>query len=162
MRHSFDDIGTGDKHVACVFDHDNKVGDRRAVDCATGTGAHNHTDLRDDARCHDIAVEDLGISSQAMDAFLDACATGVIQTDDGGTVCHCHVHDLADFHGMCPTDAPAKDGKVLRIDIDQPPIDCAIAGNDTISRDFLISQPKIVAIVGDKYIHLAKAAFIEQ
>ena len=74
VGHRLDHIRPGHEHVARVLDHDHEVGDGRAIDRAAGARSHDHADLRHDARCHHIAIEDFGIAGQAVDAFLDARA----------------------------------------------------------------------------------------
>ena len=45
----------GNKHITGIFYHKNKIGQRRWIDCSSGTRSHNGTDLRDYPRSHRIA-----------------------------------------------------------------------------------------------------------
>ncbi len=56
----------------------------------------------------------------------------------------------------------AKDGEVLGIDKDQPPIDCAVSGDHAVAGDPALSQAKIAAVVRNEHVDLAKTAFVEQ
>jgi hypothetical protein len=55
---------------------------------------HNHGDLWHNSGRHDVPLEDVGVSGQRFDAFLDASAAGVVQTDDGCADKHGLIHYL--------------------------------------------------------------------
>ena len=161
MGDCFDHIGSGDEHVTCVFDHDDEVGDGGRVDGSAGAGPHNDADLRDDAGRHDIAEEDVGVAGQAEHAFLDTCAAGVVQADDGGAVFHGHIEDFADLGGVMAADAASEDGEVLRKDVDEAVVNCAEACDNAVAGDALLVEAEVVAVVGDQRVDFAKAAFIQ-
>ena len=143
MRHGLDDIRAGHEHVARLLHHDDKVRNRGTVDRTAGTGSHDHADLRHHARSDHIAVEDVGISRQAHDALLDARTARVVQANNRRTVVHGHVHDLADLRGMRTAHTAAKYCEVLGVDIDQSPVDRAVSGDDAVTGNLLIRQPKV-------------------
>jgi hypothetical protein len=68
------DVRAGHEHVGTVAHHEDKVGHRRRIDGAAGAGAHDHRDLRNDARNLGIAAEDLGIrpASEATPSWMRA------------------------------------------------------------------------------------------
>ena len=100
VRNRLHDIRPGDEHVGAVLHHENEVCHRRAIDRATGARAHDHADLRDDARGHDVALKDLGVTSEAVDTFLNARAAGIVKAYDRSSVLHRHIEDLADLLGV--------------------------------------------------------------
>ena len=55
-----------------LVDHEDEVGHGRAVDRAAGARAHDHADLRDDARRLHVAVEDPAVAGEA-DRRLPGC-----------------------------------------------------------------------------------------
>src|ERR1700687_3195970 len=67
----FYDVGAGDEHVRYVLHHNNEICNCRGVYSTTGTWPGHHRNLRDDAGCHDIAPEDLGIPTETDDALLN-------------------------------------------------------------------------------------------
>ena len=94
------DLGAGDEHVGGVLDHEDEVGHRRRINRAAGAGAHDHRDLRDDARGQHVALEHLGIAGERGDPVLDPRAAGIVEPDHRGADLHRLVHDLADLLGM--------------------------------------------------------------
>ena len=82
-----------------------------------------------------VAQEDIGVSGERDDAFLDARAAGVVQPDDGRADLHGHVHDLDDFGGVGFRERSAEDGEVLRENEDQAALDAAVAGDEAVAVD---------------------------
>mmetsp|Transcript_27766 Transcript_27766/g.51710 ORF Transcript_27766/g.51710 Transcript_27766/m.51710 type:complete len:605 (+) Transcript_27766:2391-4205(+) len=157
-----DHIGAGDKHVRTVFDHKDKVGHRGAIDRATGTGAHYDADLRHDARGNDIALKHFAVAGQAVDTFLNAGTTGIVDPDHRRTILDRHVHDLADLGGMGGRHRPAQNGEVLAKDIDHTPVDGAPAGNNAVACGFLFFHPEIGAAMRDKHVKLFERVLVQQ
>src|ERR1051326_8418485 len=83
VRHSLDDVRTGDEHVRGVLDHYVEVGDRRTVDGAARAWAHDATNLRNNSGSQRVAQKNIGVSTEADDAFLNARAARIIQANDG-------------------------------------------------------------------------------
>ena len=154
-RHGLYDLGAGDKHVAGLVDHKDKVGDGRAVDRAAGAGPHDDRYLGDDARGQGVAGENLAIGPQRVHAFLDARAARVIDADHRGAVLQGQVQDLAHFGAVDIADRAALNGKVLGKDIDRAPVDCAPACDHALRREF-------VGAAGGKGVQFVKAARVEQ
>src|SRR5690606_28084547 len=99
---------------------------------------------------------------QGHHPFLNACPTRIIKPNDRRAIAHCHVHNLTNLRGVCLAYAPAKDREILRVDIDQPPIDGAIACDHAIAQNTSLTQPKVIAIMGAKAVKLAKPTFVQQ
>ena len=74
-QNSLNGTRTCEEHVRGVLYHQGEVGQCGAIYCTTCAGAHNGTDLWNNARCHDIALENLGIASQRVDTLLQTCTT---------------------------------------------------------------------------------------
>ena len=90
-------------------------------------------DLRHDAGGHHVALEHVGIATEGSDAFLDARAARVVETDHRCADLDCMVHDLADFLGMCFRQRAAEDREVLREDEDEAAVDGPVADHDTVA-----------------------------
>ena len=82
-------------HIAYVFKHEDEVGDGGGVDCTTCAGAADGRYLWNNTRSFDIALEDVGVACQGVDAFLDTGTAGVIEADAGYSHLHGLIHDLA-------------------------------------------------------------------
>src|SRR5215204_763454 len=78
VRNSLNNIRSGNEHIRRVFDHDVEISDRRTVNCAASTRPHDATDLRHNTTGKCVAEENIGVASQAYDAFLNACSTRII------------------------------------------------------------------------------------
>ena len=162
VRHLLDDIRPGDEHIAGVLDHENEVGQRRAVDRPARARPHDHADLRDDAAGKGIAQENVGVAAETDDSFLNARAAAVVQADQRRAGLHRHVHDFADFPGSDFAQRAADDREILRKDVDQPPVDRPPAGDDAVGRITIFFQSEVARAMRDKGIEFAKAARIEQ
>ena len=67
-------IGAGDKHIACLLHHENKVSDGWRVDCAARAGTHDRRNLWDDPGGQCIAKKNVCVCPEADHAFLDTRA----------------------------------------------------------------------------------------
>ena len=54
-------------------------------------------ELKNDTRSEDVALEDLTITCECADTFLDTCTTRVVHTDDRCTHGHSHIHYLTNL-----------------------------------------------------------------
>ena len=162
VRNRLHDIRPGDEHVGAVLHHENEVCHRRAIDRATGARAHDHADLRDDARGHDVALKDLGITGEAVDTFLNARAAGIVKAYDRSSVLHRHIEDLADLLGVRLGHRSAQHGEVLAEDIDHAAIDGAPSRDDTVTGRFLVLHAEIGAAVRHEHVEFFKAALVQQ
>jgi hypothetical protein len=80
------------------------------------------TELRDDARRFAVGVEDFGVAAQAVDAFLDARAAGVVERDERAAVLDRHAHRLDDLVGVHLAQRATHHRRVLRGDEDARPL----------------------------------------
>ena len=127
------DVGAGHEHVARALDHDDVIGHRRGVHRAAGTRSEDDRDLRDDTGRQDVAQEDVGVTTERRDAFLDPRATRIVEADDRRPDLHRQIHDLADLAGVRLRQRPTEDREVLREDEHQPAVDRAMAGDDAVA-----------------------------
>src|SRR6266700_4963220 len=162
MSHGLDHVGPRYEHVRCILDHDVEISDCRTVNGAAGAGTHDAADLWHNAACQSIAKKDICIAAKAYDAFLNAGAAGVIQTDNWRTDLHCEIHDFADLFRVRFGEGTAKDCEVLGEDKNFPAVDQAVAGHDSIAGINLIFQSKIMRTMLNKSVKLLKCSFIEE
>ena len=155
-------LGSGEEHVADVFEHDDEVGECGAVDATSGAGAADAANLRYDARSLDVALEDVGKSCQTVDAFLYTCATGVVESDDGGAHLEGEILHLADFLGHGFGEATAVDGEVLCIDIGEAAVDGGASADDAVAEELLLLHAEVVAAVELEHVHFLERAFVDE
>ena len=135
VGHGLHDVGSGHEHVARALDHDREVGDRRRVHRAAGTRAHDHRQLRHDARRQRVAQEDVGVAAERHDALLDPGATRVVEPDDRRADLHRQVHDLADLLRVRLGQRSAEHREVLAEDEHEPAVDRAVPGDDAVAEE---------------------------
>src|SRR4051794_19933203 len=95
MCDCFDDVGTGDKHVRSVANHEYEVGDCGGVNCASGAWTHDEGKLRNDSRRHHVTLEYLSVATQRINSFVNTGTARVVQTNDRYAEQHGLVHDFA-------------------------------------------------------------------
>src|SRR5215203_2344312 len=143
VRNSLNHIRSGNKHVGRVFDHDVEISDRGTVDCATSTRPHDATDLRHNTARERVAEENIRVASKAHDAFLNACSTRIIQTDNRCSDLHREIHDLANFFRVSLGKGSAEYSKVLCKNKYVTTVNQTVSGDNTIARVNLLFQSKI-------------------
>ena len=74
-RHRFHHFRTSEEHVAHAFEHHDEVGQSRRVNCTTSAGTADARNLGHYTRGFDVALENVGKTSQSVDTLLDACTT---------------------------------------------------------------------------------------
>ena len=87
-------------------------------------------DLRDHPGCQCVSLEDLAVTGQRVDAFLDAGAAGVVDSDDRCASAHGVVHHLGNFSGCDLREGTAQHGEVLGVCKDASAIDSPVADYD--------------------------------
>src|SRR4029078_6400841 len=70
--------------------------------------------------------------------------------------------DVPDFVRVDLGQAPAEDSKVLREDIDEPPVDAAVAGHDAVARHLLLGHAEVETAVLAEPVQLFEGVGIEQ
>jgi hypothetical protein len=138
VGHRLHHIRSSYKHVARALDHDGEVGDRGRVDRTAGTRPHHDRDLGDHTRGKGVAQENLGISAERCDAFLDPRSARVIETNHRRPDVEREIHDLAHLLGVRLGQGTAEHGEVLAEHEYQAAIDRAVPGDDTVTQVSLI------------------------
>ena len=163
VRHGLDHIRAGDEHVGSVARHENEVGDGGGIDGAARARAENRADLRDHAACERVAEKNFRIARERHDSFLNSRAARIVQADHRRARAHGEVHDLRDLARVRLGKRAAEDGEVLREDVDQPPVDAAVAGDEAVARaGAASSMPKSWRLVADELVEFLEGAFVEQ
>ncbi len=161
-RHRFDNVGASDIHLAGAPHHEGEIGDGRGVYGSSSGGPHDDGDLRDDARGQGVSLEDLAVSRQAVYPFLNAGATGIVETYCRGTVFHGQVHDLADLLGNCLRQGAAHDGEILGEDKDRSTAYSSVTGYNGIAGVPTLCQTEIRSPVQDKGVQLFEGARVQK
>ena len=162
VRHRLHDVRPGHEHVRRAARHVDEVRDRRRIHGAAGARTEDRRDLRNHARRERVAQEDVGVPAERDDAFLNARAAGVVEADDRRAVPHRQVHDLADLLGERLGERAAEHGEVLREDVDEPPVDAAVAGDDAVAVVLLVLEAEVRGAVDDEPVELDEGALVEQ
>src|SRR5262249_2646416 len=71
-------------------------------------------------------------------------------------------HDLAYLERVGFGERAAKDGEVLRENIDKPAVDFSVAGDEAVAGRTLIFHAEVDAAMADKFVELFEGAFVEQ
>ena len=159
---ALDDSRAGQEHIRGILDHQGKIGQGGGVDGSAGAGSENAGNLRDHARSQNVPFENLAVSGQGVNSFLDACAAGIVQPDDGSAVADSHVHHLADFLGHGLGERPAGNREVLGEHIDQTAVNRAAAGHDAVTVVVLLVHAEMGAAVLYEHIIFFETAFVQK
>ena len=157
-----DDVGSGDEHRGGLVDHDREVGDGGGVDVAAGAVAHDHADLRDDARGVHVASEDLAVEAEGDHALLDARAGALVDADDRAAGLDGEVHHLGDLLAVDLAQRAAEDREVLAEDAHHAPVDLAVAGDDAVAVGPVLLQPERGRAVPRELVELDEGALVEE
>ena len=161
-RHRLHHFRTGEEHIRSALHHQREVRQGGRIDRTAGAGAEDARNLGYHAGGHDVTLEYLGESAQSIDAFLDTCAAGVVQTDAGCAHFHGLVHDLADFFSHRFRQRTAVHGEVLCEDINQTAVYRAATGHHAVAQVLFLLHAEVRATVQFEHIHFLEAARIEQ
>src|SRR6185436_13377492 len=162
VHHGFDHVSAGDKHVRGLVPHYDEVSDRRRINGTTCARAHHGRKLWNYAAVQSIAKEDIGISSQRNDPFLNARATGIIQANDRCSHSSRHFHDLDNLPRVGLREGSAKYGEVLGEYKHQPAIYSTVTGDEAVAVVLALGESKVVCAVGDESVGFFECAVIEQ
>src|SRR5215472_14440649 len=162
VRDGLNDVGPGHEHVRGLARHENKIGDRGWIDRAPRTRAHDGADLRNDAARKRVAQENVSVTGQRSNAFLDARAAGIVQTNHRRARAHRKVHDLTDFLCIGFRERTTKNSEILREDVDEASIDPPKTGHEAIAGGALLFEVEIHAAVADELVEFLESAFVQQ
>ena len=95
--YGLDNLRTSQEHIRSLLLHDDEVGQTWRVNGTTGARAHDSRNLWDDTRSEDVALENLTVTSEGADTFLNTSTTRIVHADNRCTHSHSHIHYLADL-----------------------------------------------------------------
>ena len=158
----FDNIRPRDEHIRTVFDHKDKVGDRGAIHRAARARAHDHGNLRHNARGHDIALKHIRITGKRVDPLLDTGTARVVQTNHRRAILDGHVLNFGDFLRMSFGERSAKHCEILTKDIDNAAVDRAPSCDDTVAGWFALLHAKFDAAVRFEHVEFFERVLVQQ
>ena len=162
VGHRLHHVGAGDEHVAGVAHHEDEVGHGRRIDVAAGARAHDHGNLRNDARGDDISLEDFAVTAKRRHAFLDAGAAGVEQPDDRRAGLHRHVLDFHDLLRVGLRQRAAEHGEILGEGEHGAAIHGAPAGDHAVAGDARALHAELVGAVLDEHVELLERVAVHE
>ena len=118
--------------------------------------------MRNDTTGIHVALKDIGISTQTIDTFLDACTTAVIETNDGSSDSHGQIHNFTNFLGVCFTERSTNDCEILRECVHDTTIDTTMSNDYSIARILLILHMEFVTSMSLELIQFGKCPSIKQ
>ena len=156
-----DDLRAGDEHFGDLVDDEDEIGEGGGVDRASGAGAKDDRDLGDDPGGPRVAVEDLAVAGQRIDAFLDAGAAGVVDADERDAHLDGVIHDLGDLAGVHQPERSAGHGEILGEDGHGVAGHRARPGDDAVARQVLLLHVEVLAAVLDEEVVLVEGSGVE-
>ena len=153
-RHGLHDLRAREEHVRRLLLHDDEVGQRGRIDGAAGAGAEDGRNLRDHARRHHVALENVGVAGQRVDTLLNAGAARIVDADAGRAVAQRHVHHLADLVRHRQRQRTGRYREVLCEDIDQTSVDRTVTRYDAVAEGVALVHAEIIAAVRHEHVEL--------
>jgi len=157
-----DHLGAGHEHVAHALDHEDEVGQRGRIHRAAGAGADDDGDLGHYARVLGVAVEDLAVAVEGVDALLYAGAARVQDADHRHPRVGGHVHQAGDLVGVRAAERAAQLREVLGEDGGQAPVDRAEAGDHAVALYVLVLDAEIGAAGLHQQAELLEGALVHE
>ena len=88
--------------------------------------------------------------------------TAVVQANDGRTVLHGHIHDLADFLGVGFRKRSPEHRKVLAEDVNHAPIDGAPSRDNPVACRLALFHAEVCRAVPHEHVEFFERSLIEQ
>ena len=161
LCHTSHHIRSCNKHITGIFHHQDKICQCRRINRTSGTWAHDRTNLRNHSGCHRVAQEYLGISGQRTYPFLNSCTARVVQSDDGCSHLHSHVHHFTNFLSVRFRKSSTKYGEILCKDINQALANHTVSRHYPVSGKFLLFHTEIGTPMGYQLIQFDKRTFLQ-
>ncbi len=162
VSHGFDHVGPGHEHIAGVGDHEREIGDGGRVHRTARARAHDGGDLRHHAAGQRVAQEDIGVTAERYDAFLNARAAGIVESDDRRAHFHGEVHHLADFVRIGFRQRTSEYCEILGEDVSEPAVDQAVACDQAVAGNHLGVHAEIAAAMLDQFVEFFEGTFVEK
>ena len=161
-RHCLDYLRPGEEHIRGILHHQDEIGQCRGIYRSACTRTENAGNLRNHTGCLDVTLEDIGITAQSVDTFLDTCAARIIDTDTRRTHFHGLIHHLTDFLGHGLRQRASVHREVLGKYINQTPVDSAASGHYPVSQILFLLHAEVGATMKLEHVHFLETAFIQQ
>ncbi len=162
IGNGFYNIRSRNEHIATVLHHYSEISHRRGIHRSAGTGPHNGRNLRNNTRSLYVSIKDICIAAQRPNAFLNACATRIVQPNHRCANTNSVIHYFTDFLCVGFRKCPSKNRKILCKNIYQTTVDCSVTRNNAITVIQFLLHIKISGSVGYEYAHFFKGAFVEK
>src|SRR5262249_12506345 len=137
------------------------IGDRRRIHRAPRARPHHQRKLGDHAGALNVAPEDLGVTGQGHDAFLDARTAGVVDPDHRTTELQSQVHDLADLLREDLAQRTAEHREVWREDEDLAAEDRPVPRDHGVAGGATLEHAEFRLTMTDITVKLEERAWIE-
>ena len=155
-------IRPGHKHAGCLIHHADEIRNCRGINRPSSAGAHNQGQLGNHATGLSITPENLGISAQRIDSFLNPGTSGIVDSHNRSPDIKGHIHDFADLAGMSQRQRTSEYSEILRKSKNPPSIHQPGPGNDTISHNRFLLHTELRAGVSHKAIGFMESAGIKK
>ena len=160
--HRLHDFRTGQEHIRGILHHQNKIRQGRRIYGTARTRPENTGNLGNHTRCLNVTLEDIGITTQGVDTFLNTCSARIIDTDTRCPHFHGLVHHLTDFLGHGLRQRASVHREVLCKHINQTPVDSTASGHDPVPQILFLLHAEVGATMELEHVHFLETAFIQQ
>ena len=116
----------------------------------------------DHPRGPDVAVEDATISVECVHTLLDPRSSRVLQSDDGSTNLHRHLHDLDDLVCDCFAEASSEDGEIFCEDEHGAAVDGSVSGDDGVTGWAFVLDAESACLVTHEHVGLLETVLVDQ
>ena len=155
-------LRSGKEHIRSTFHHKSKVGKSRRINRTTRTRTEDTRNLRNNTRSEDVTLENLSITRQRIDTFLNTCATRVIDTDTRSTHLHGHIHHLTNLERHGFRKRTCRYGKILCKHIHQSSFNSSVTCYHTVARIMLLIHAEVGTTMLNEHIQFFKATLVKQ
>src|SRR5205823_1394607 len=115
-----------------------------------------------DPGTHDVAIEDVAVSLEPLDALLDARTGAVVDADHRHARRPRLVHDLDDLLREDLAERSAIDREILREDADRATVERAEAGNHAVAERVALRHREVLRAMDRIGVEFREAPLIEQ
>ena len=162
VGYCFDNGRTGNKHLADIIDHKDKICDTRWIYSTAGTVSGNNRNLWDVTGCHGVVVEDLAIACQGIDSFLDTGTAGIVDADNRAAALDGHFNCICDLETVLLAQCTADDGKIFWVNNYFLAADGSVSGDHTVIRELAFFNIEGIFKIGNVGSDLPEGIFIKK
>ena len=152
----------GYKKQADGFYGEHKVRDARRIYRPARAGTGDDGNLRNIAGSAHIIVENVAVSGQRVDAFLDARAAGIVDADQRAAGVYRSFDDVGDFLSVQKAERSALQRKILGIYGHLSAVDGPESGDDAVVGDVFSLHSEFRTVMPDAGINFRKRTGVEQ